>query len=210
MNQFVWNTLHDWFVAPAAFQLWFLRDLIVMLVFVPLLWGWAYRHWQSALVAAVIATCFYGWLIYFWLGIIISVRRWNIKEYLVSKLLIIGSGVIYIGYSVWQALYGAVSMNIVSMVINLCGLYFLCSVNDILSKRQCVAHKGIWKYLCGYSFFIYCFHEPTLNIIKKLSVAFAGDYQPVLILFYLIKTWIMVGVAIVVALLLQRYVSKIL
>jgi len=67
----------------------------------------------------------------------------------------------------------------------------------------------LWKYICGYSFFIYCFHEPAFNIIKKLALTIYGTSEKVLIFFYLINPWIMVAIAVITAKMLQRMTPRI-
>ena len=91
---------------------------------------------------------------------------------------------------------------------NICGLAFIWVIYDVLSKRQIVSTKGIWRHICGYSFFIYCFHEPAFNIIKKIPIAFLGDAPATLTVFYLINPWIMIVVAIIVARLINKITPK--
>lgn len=61
MNASVWETFRMLFVAPAAFQLWFLRDLLVMLLFTPLMWWLAKKSWVVALVISLVITPLYSW-----------------------------------------------------------------------------------------------------------------------------------------------------
>lgn len=56
----------------------------------------------------------------------------------------------------------------------------------------------------GYTFFIYCVHEPFFNIIKKLSLKLLGVHEPSLILLYFVNPLIMVAVAIVIAKCIER------
>lgn len=55
-EQPILESLYDLFIAPAAFQLWFLRDLLVMLVFTPILWWIAKRQWMVSLIMALCST----------------------------------------------------------------------------------------------------------------------------------------------------------
>lgn len=64
------------------------------------------------------------------------------------------------------------------------------------------------SFLC-YSFFIYLFHEPVFNIIKKIGLKVLGVHEWSLILLYLINPLIMCATAIMVAKLLQRFVPKV-
>lgn len=207
-NQSVGETLYSLFIAPVAFQLWFLRDLMVMLLFTPLLWWIARKQWIVALVLAIASTFVYAWLIYFWLGIIIAVKQWDIENYRRPKIAVFISALIYVGYAIYIA-WGGTSASVVEVFVNIIGLYLVWSLYDIAARGRYMADKGLWKYLCGYSFFIYCFHEPAFNVIKKLALAVCGTSEPVLIFFYYVNPWLMVLAAVAVAKILQRMTPNI-
>ena len=79
----LWKSFYNLFVKPTAFQLWFLRDLLVMLTLTPLLWWITQKSWIVAVIAAFVTIHVYpsSWLIYYWLGLIIAMRKWNIENY---------------------------------------------------------------------------------------------------------------------------------
>ena len=165
-NQSVGETLYSLFIAPVAFQLWFLRDLMVMLLFTPVLWWIAKKQWLVALILAIASTFVYAWLIYFWLGIIVAVKQWDIENYERPKIAVLISALIYVGYAIYIA-WGGTSASVVEVFVNIIGLYLVWSLYDIAARGRYMADKGLWKYLCGYSFFIYCFHEPAFNVIGE-------------------------------------------
>ena len=203
VNQSIWKTLYQLWWEPAAFQLWFLRDLLVMVVFTPLLCWWAKKNWLLALVAALVSTGFYGWLVYFWIGIILSTQKADVENYPRSRWVLIVTSLLFLGYAVYVALYGVLPAYI-EVFANMAGIYVVWRTYDIMAKgRDDIAGHGGWKYICGYSFFIFLFHEPTFNIIKKLTLAITGVSELTLILLYYINPWIMVAVAVVIAKLLQ-------
>ncbi len=203
----IWKCLYNLLIAPAAFQLWFLRDLLVMLVFTPLLWWVAKKQWMVALVVALCLTTVYGWLLYYWIGIVIGVTKCDIEHYPRPQWAVAMGTAFFLGYAVYQA-FGYETSNMVGMLANLSGLYVAWSMYDVFAKGRCLSDKGIWRYVCGYSFFIYCFHEPVFNIIKKLALAVCGMSELVLIFFYFINPWIMVAVAVTTARLMQRIVPR--
>ena len=202
LNQPIHKNLYNLFISPAAFQLWFLRDLFMMLMFSPLLWWIAKRRYTVALIIAILSTIVYPWLIYFWIGIIIAVQKWDIENYPRPKWIIVTGTVLFLGYAVFFAFENK-SIHWLEILVNLIGLYIVWSFYDIIVHGRCLSHKGLWKYICGYSFFIYCFHEPVFNIIKKLALFICGTSEPVLIFFYYLNPLIMIAVAIYIAKLLQ-------
>ena len=202
-TQSIGQTLHYLFVKPAAFQLWFLRDLLVMVAFTPLWWWMTQKGKWIAIALALASVLIYPWLVYYWLGIIIAVCRWDIEHYPSSLGAMVAGLFFYLGVSCMYAT-GVGVPSWLNALSNLIGLYVIWHLYDLLVKGHIIANKGIWKYLCGYSFFIYCFHEPAFNIIKKLPVAIWGDSSVVLTFFYLVNPWIMVAVAVFIAKLLQK------
>ena len=206
-TQSIGQILYYLFIEPAAFQLWFLRDLLVMVALTPV-WWWLTQKGKWIAIALALASVFvYPWLVYYWLGIIIAVHRWNIEHYPHAPIATVACIIIYFGVS-WMHTTGLHVPGWINALSNLAGLYALWYLYDLLVKGHAIAHKGLWKYLCGYSFFIYCFHEPAFNIIKKLPVVILGDSPAVLTFFYLINPWIMVVVAVLIAKLLQKIVPE--
>ena len=63
--------------------------------------------------------------------------------------------------------------------------------------------------LGSYSFFIYLFHEPTFNIIKKLGIKFVGCSEPALIVLCFLCPFLMAAISITVAILLQKIMPKV-
>lgn len=198
------DILFDLFAKPAAFQLWFLRDLICMLLFTPILWWIAKKSWLVAFILAIASVSVYPWLIYFWCGVIIGANNWDLQNYPKNRVLIFSSCVIFLGHAAVRAVYKT-DIPYLNMLINVVGLYVVWSLYDIFSKGKCAADKGLWKFLCGFSFFIYCFHEPAFNIIKKLTLQVFGISEPTLIIFYFINPWIMIFMAVLIARLLAKY-----
>lgn len=100
------DSLYYLFVEPAAFQLWFIRDLLVMFLFTPVLCYIARKSWSLAIVLALVSTLFYGWLIYFWIGIILGINRYDIENYYRESWIVIASGFVYIGGAITKCLWG--------------------------------------------------------------------------------------------------------
>lgn len=196
------------FLAPAAFQLWFVRDLIVIFLFIPLIWLITKLNWKISVLLAICSIAFYPWLSYFWLGFVLAYNHINIQPANYPQFTIIISWFIYILFGIFIAVHPLNGEFLYSkfsyFIANLIGLYAIWGTYDILSKRELISNRGLWKYVCGFSFFIYCFHEPAFNVIKKLSLSVFGTSETSLILLYLVNPLIMMGAAICVAQLLRK------
>lgn len=208
-QQPVADTLHYLFVKPAAFQLWFIRDLLVMFLVTPILCYIARRNWWMALILAFASTFIYDWLIYFWTGLILGIRQCDIENYYRGKWAVVITGLIYLGFALTVSLWDGKLHSTYRAIINLSSIYFVWAAYDLCAKGRLVSRSGAWKYICGYSFFIYCFHEPALNIFKKLALAICGTNETTIIVFYYLNPLLMVITAVVVARFLKRYVPHV-
>lgn len=203
------DTLYYLFVGPAAFQLWFIRNLLVMFLITPILCYIAQKKWWLAFVVALASTLVYGWLVYFWIGIILGIRRCDIESYCRDSWMVIVTGFVYFGYSLTNSLWGGNLHSTLLALVNLMSIYFVWAAYDLLAKGKIISKSGVWKYICGYSFFIYCFHEPALNIFKKLALALCGTNQLTIIVFYYLNPIFMIITAVIAARLLKKFTPRV-
>lgn len=199
----IWESIYNMLTEPAGFHLWFLRDLIVFMAISPLLWLISKRSWMAAIVLSIVLNHWMAWVFWFWLGLTIRVSNWNIEKLPKGNWVFVLTGAIYIG----NAVLAGMEMDkmipscfgVIGLVKQLACIYFVWIIYDKIARGRCLSEQGLWRHICGYSFFIYCFHEPAFNIIKKLGVVVLGSSEPVLILLYLINPLIMVAIAIIIA-----------
>lgn len=199
----LWESIYNMLTEPAGFHLWFLRDLIVFMALSPLLWLISKRSWIVAIVLSVFLNHWMAWVFWFWLGLTIRVSEWNIEKLPSGNWVFVLTGAIYIGNAVlagmelWKMIPSC--FGVIGLVKQLACIYFVWIIYDKIARGRYLSEQGLWRHICGYSFFIYCFHEPAFNIIKKLGVVVLGSSEPVLILLYLINPLIMVAIAIIIA-----------
>ena len=203
-HQTLAKVLYNLFVSPAAFQLWFIRDLLVMFLVAPILCYVSRKSQMLAFMLALASTFIYGWLIYFWTGIILGVNRYNVENYYRDSWIVIVTGLAYWGYAFAKSLWGVYLHSMPHALINLMSIYFVWAAYDLLSKGKIISKNGIWKFICGYSFFIYCFHEPSLNIFKKLALAVCGINPWAIIIFYFINPILIIAIAVIIAKVLKK------
>lgn len=199
----IWESIYNMLTEPAGFHLWFLRDLIVFMAISPLLWLISKRSWIAAIVLSVVLNHWMAWVFWFWLGLTIRVSEWNIEKLSKGNWVFVLTGVIYISSAVLAGMdldkMIPSCFGVIGLVKQLACIYFVWIVYDKIAQGRCLSEQGVWRHICGYSFFIYCFHEPAFNIIKKLGVVVLGSSEPVLIGLYLINPLIMVAIAITIA-----------
>lgn len=199
------------FVSPAGFHLWFLRDLIVYVALTPLLYVMILRFpWQTLIALFFLSGELprFG-MTYFAAGGIISIH-YGLDRFgkLLSKPIVFLSAFVFLMKCVIVLTFK--SINIVfylylQQVANMAGIVAVWGCYDFLFGKG-DAHRIVSFILSAsrYSFFIYLFHEPVFNILKKLSLRMVGLTDFSLILLYLINPIIMFFVALGVAKLLRR------
>lgn len=166
---------------PIAFQMWFVRDLMVLVVFAPIVYYIlrfsARSKWFGivAIIACVLLIDWHanplawaaGWFI---LGGVFSSNPFLNVE--IEKHTWIGYllAVISLLVIILDALY-AVSLNglFIDMdYITISGVPAAWMIYDKVSRKQFFADGHKMKNLYSSTFFVYLIHEPFLNIFKKI------------------------------------------
>ena len=171
---------------PIAFQLWFVRDLMFLVVFTPVMYvlfryitkslsltalglmaclGVAFHHGNSFSWAA-------GW---FCLGGLLSMNNYvsviAVKKVRCWAYLCFAA---VLGVILLNAMYaaGISSVFIKQDVITILGVPSAWVVYDDMAKGQILCNNRTLATIFGSSFFIYLIHEPFLNIFKKFPLLF--------------------------------------
>lgn len=206
------STLMFLFVKPAAFQLWFLRDLIVFVAMSPLIF-YVIKHtkWYS-LILTILLT---GWATRLWLsefvlGGILAVYYSNQIELFRNryKSIPIISFVVYIIWGILSVMgifdFSSLSLsNYALQIIVFFPLLAIWGGYDLFVKSTYIPSRYM-KMMVGYTFFIFLFHEPFFNIIKKVGLIILGVGEWQLVLLYLINPLILLLVMIPAGILIKR------
>ena len=203
-------------IEPAGFQLWFLRDLMVYVAFTPLLWILLKRYpWVTLtglyLILGGIERC---GITYFALGGIISLH-YSLEEFSrrVSKPIVLFCSLLFltnaflttipecnymIGISYWQ------------QGTNTAGILLVWGLYDVVNTKEKQGKlSDFFVFVSKYCFFIYLFHEPAFNIIKKLSLKVVGTSDLTLLVLYFVNPLVMAAIALAVGILIKSLSPKI-
>lgn len=197
---------------PCAFQLWFLRDLIIIVALSPLCYVGLRRMGLGA-VGLAFALSFikctpipiYA-LFWFMLGgqlvgcefIIRPIRRSWISTSALALFLILSVAQLLTPDAAYWHYFDTPTI--------MTGLIALWSMYDLLASPNFMLSQHRFLFVASqYTFFIYLFHEPTLNVVRKLIVALGGQNPMSYLLAYLLSPWIFVLCAIPVGCLFRHY-----
>lgn len=166
---------------PIAFQMWFVRDLMVLVLLAPIIYYilkfLSHSRWFGLLgiLACVLLidshasplTWAAGWFV---LGGVLSTNSSlsvepGRKMWIGYVLAVISLGVIIV-----DAFYAAhLSELYVDMdYITITGVPAVWMLYDKVSHMQVLSNGEKMSILCGSTFFVYLIHEPFLNIFKKM------------------------------------------
>lgn len=211
------NALFELFVAPASFPLWFLRDLIIIVLFSPLLYlAIRYGKWITIIVLFLIMPFVlkqtelfnqFG-LAYFALGGCIALHSSleKMNQVLNNPVFVI-SVIVYIGHAFMLACGVRPNFVYLGEISVVAAIISVWKGYDLIVSR--CNHFTSLNSILGYSFFIYLFHEPVFNIIKKIGLKVLGVHEWSLIVLYLINPIIMCALAVAVAKVIQKYLPKV-
>lgn len=199
--------------SPCAFQLWFLRDLILIVATSPL-WYLCLKHLKWGFVAVVFVLTyldvphvpFYS-LFWFVLGgqftkVKVELGRGNgvINVELLALCLFLVLSIVELFFPEiidWRLMRIPI---ILLGIVGAWGLYdAVVGKNFSLSQHQWLART------CHFTFFIYLFHEPTLNVVRKLIVVIIGKNDVGYLVSYLLSPWIFIIVSIPVAAFFKKH-----
>lgn len=199
--------------SPCAFQLWFLRDLILIVATSPL-WYLLLKHLRWILVV----TCFgftylhiqfIPFFALFWFlfgGQLVQVKNKyggaSLTEFTI---------VVFLFLSVVQLFMpDMIDWELVKIPIIILGLISIWGIYDMVLGKDFKLSEHRWlATACQFTFFIYLFHEPTLNIVRKLIVVVLGKNELGYLTSYLISPWIFTVCAVFAGLLFRKYLPKV-
>lgn len=217
------NAVIQLFYVPVGFHLWFLRDLIIMVTLTPVLFLLlkSLKWLAPALVAISMYAllqvhffdfidyemyCLFG-IVYFTLGgAISSFASLEQLDQWLSKQVVAIAAVIFFSNAFWQV-FGSDFNVWYNFLTALAGCIVVWRGYDWVSSFKLLNIEPLKSYL-GYSFFIYLFHEPALNIIKKIGLKLFGVHEWSLILLYIIIPPIMCVITISIAKIIKRFMPR--
>lgn len=201
---------------PCAFQLWFLRDLILIVATSPL-WYLCLKHLKWGFVAVVFVLTYFDvphvpFLSLFWfvLGGQLAKVKIEMGEDGRTKVAIFGL-CLFLIISIIQLFFpDIIDWGLLRIPIILLGIIGAWGLYDVVLGKDFSLSRHQWLGIaCQFTFFIYLFHEPTLNIVRKLIVVVLGKNEFGYMASYLISPWIFTVCAVFAGLLFRKYLPRV-
>jgi fucose 4-O-acetylase-like acetyltransferase len=201
---------------PMAFHLWFLRDLILLVIGAPI-WFYAYKYLRWYWVIFIAGLAFYFSknpqiyaLFWFALGGSLPLTTFKILDrsttfrkvtltilFLVLCLLQLCT----LNWSGWQNL---------KIPIIFLGVLAIWYAYDILIpiNFKLEAYSYL-TYATSFTFFIYVFHEPSLNVVRKLIVLLIAKNSLGYLMSYILSPWVFFLIGTIVGLIVKKIMPKV-
>lgn len=206
------GTLELVFISPPiAFQLWFVRDLMCVMLLSPIIYliidKLTIRGGKFVpFLLLAIYVFLYKWplataFVWFSLGAYIHYTKFDIERR-VSMPIALCAMIFFI----LMCYLTIIDILVIAHYIPLVGIPVVWMVYDYLFKH--IRIKNV-QYLTGCSFFIYLIHEPLLNVFKKLPLL-VDKSQPVLIACYLLIPPIFYIFGCILSIILKKMDSQII
>ena len=219
------NIFYTVFNNPLVYQLWFLSGLMCLFILSPIIYLLVkYIRWLYILILGVV------WLevfsiqiplldnksvLFFSLGAFVAINNQGIllKKYNNNLLYICVLGwLLFVVAETIINTYYSIGYTLELMLLKINTLLGGCSVwvaYDLFFKNREKLNNNLGK-LSSYTFFIYLYHEPLLNIVKQGLLYFAaGDKAFLRLIVYFISPAIAIMLCVLVAQLLQKYIPSI-
>ncbi len=215
-NYSAWDLFYTVFFNPLAYQLWFLKDLILIFLLSPAIY-FCIRKLSIFYLLFILACWLFNFYFYYFqaisicffsLGAFVSLNptikfKTSYTEY--AWLLFFIWILLCVLVAVIRVFYGNPPVNFYVQCISIfVGMATFWLMYDERMKGGNPSKK--WLSIFSYSFFIYAFHEPVLTIIKKGLFYLSDKSNTSTFLIFIISPCTTILLAISIGILLNKLV----
>lgn len=214
------NTL---FLKPINYQLWFIRDLIVLVILSPLVYL-AIRYLKLIpvlffLIAWIVENQFNFIILsneaifFFFLGAFFGIKNFNFLIHRRTSRYYLLFLILWILILIFKTMLDYKDYNnillitFIHKVSIISGMISIWITYDILIAKNSFVEEHFYKII-SFSFFIYTFHEPVLTIIKKSLFFVLGSSEFISLIVYFLAPVITIFISIYVGSFTKKITPK--
>lgn len=208
--------LYNVYWGPVAFQLWFVRDMMIFVILSPIIYCclrlFASKRWLAvAGLLLLIATYAFTSMHVIWMAIGGIIALTGIIDITKCGSTRMKDIVIFICLGIFLTISFCKSANIYEIPFKghaLLGVIGLWMLYDRIVAGRMLLPKSKWLTTsCSLTFFIYLVHEPTLLIFKKIPLLLSSG-ELVLTLSFLLVPLIFISTTIYIGALLRKWIPN--
>ena len=216
-NELVYTILYH----PIAYQLWFIRDLVVLVILSPIIY-WSLKWLKYFVVILLLILWFLKFqfiifsneaLLFFVLGSYLSIIKYNLSTLINKKFMTLICSILWFSLIIIQnmLLYNNFQNDITMVFLNkftiLIGILAIWLLYDfILDGLDITSTKYYW--ILSFSFFLFAFHEPTLTFVNKVIFYIIGKGEFASLLTYFVSPILTIFICIYIAKKLKKSVPN--
>lgn len=197
---------------PVAFHLWFVRDLLILVLLSPLLYVLLrYLGWWWVLLAFVPAYASvpgFPAQALFWFSLGGALTRHSISVQ--HPRLGLGLLALFLALCFLQLFSPELKFwQHLRIPLILLGVAAIWLAYDALVPASFSLQRHPWlNTVCNFTFFVYLFHEPTLNVVRKLLVLVIGKNSLGYLVSYLASPWLFIAAATLAGIFLKKLAPR--
>lgn len=205
---------------PIPYQLWFVRNLIIIICITPILY-WLLRNLKTITLIFFLTLWVFNAnlifvsseaLLFFVIGAFMGIYS--------SKLLLLNIAkgyriftFLWVTLVLFKTILGYVNLENTGLLIFLdktsivIGILAVWSLYDMVFQNKTISSYSFYSFT-SLSFFLYAFHEPILTICKKGLFYFMGKEELASLLIYIIAPLITIFISILTGYYLKKNIPK--
>ena len=206
------------FFNPLPYQLWFIRDLVVLVILSPMIY-WLIRFLNYFIVIVLLLTWIMSFdfivlsnesLLFFVVGSFLSIKKIDLihLQYSSKAWIYILLWVVFVFSKTLLGFEGFQNILIIDIIGKtgiLIGLWAVWTLFDFLYKNKDLTTSKFFT-LVSFSFFLYVFHEPILTMIKKVLFVLVGGSEISSLLVYIFAPLLAISISIFIGYYLKKII----
>lgn len=212
----VGKILYNTYWQPVAFQLWFVRDMLIFVFLSPIIYLVLKKlstNRNLAIIAllTLLATYFVTSMHVLWMAIGGIISLSGIINITKSENTKVRTTTMYICGAIFLAFVTINTIGIYELRFGyaLFGVIAAWLLYDRIVKGRILCSNRQLAQACSYSFFIYLIHEPTLLIFKKAPLIIIGCNETTLIISFIIIPIIFVIITIIIGKISRKHIPTV-
>jgi surface polysaccharide O-acyltransferase-like enzyme len=200
--------LYHLFIEPAGFHLWFLRDLILIVCFTPIIWFLNKYVWYLFIPILIIGDLcglpYIGSFVPFALGALFAIKKVNIEKK-ISGYIVLIIGLIFVLLAILHEIFLPEASKFTFYLAQVLFLFIWFGYDTVYKKGITF---DFLKMVAPYTFFIYVFHEPSINIFKRTILMIGKNSEISWWFCYFFSPILVIFLSILIAKLMQKYCNN--
>lgn len=208
-------TLKEWFGLygigqdyPQCYPLWFVRDLMVMILFFPAIKAvvnkWPKIMMCLGVILTVLPFSFYSKTALSWFLVGTAITKIQIRMALLDKIPMLKMFVVYFVSAIITLV---LNISVLRSIFTLIGILFWIRLSKEIYSNEDIRKKFLW--MSQWTFMIYVLHELTLSSIRKICLRLFPTTPGILLAEYLLIPILVIAGCMIAGMFFKKIIPKV-